>query len=59
MLLAADLVAAARRGVAFTGAGASAESGIRTLRGLNGLWEQPDPYRTAHLQPFLDDPSVY
>jgi len=53
------LVAAARRGVAFTGAGVSAESGIQTFRGQDGLWKRHDPYRTASLQHFLRDPSVY
>ncbi|MDQ6771677.1 MAG: Sir2 family NAD-dependent protein deacetylase [Candidatus Dormibacteraeota bacterium] len=56
---AAALVAAARRGVAFTGAGVSAESGIRTFRGEDGLWKRYDPYRTAHLQAFIEDPTVY
>jgi NAD-dependent deacetylase len=56
---AAGLVAAARRGVAFTGAGVSAESGIRTFRGNNGLWKQYDPVKTATLSYFLQDPSFY
>jgi NAD-dependent deacetylase len=56
---AAELVAAARRGVAFTGAGVSAESGIRTFRGQDGLWRQHDPYRTASIDYFLRDPSHY
>jgi NAD-dependent deacetylase len=53
------LVRAARRGVAFTGAGVSAESGIRTFRGENGLWKQYDPVKTATLSYFLKDPAVY
>ena len=56
---AAELVAAARRGVAFTGAGVSAESGIRTFRGQDGLWRQYDPYKVASIQGFRRDPSVY
>lgn len=56
---AAGLVAAARRGVAFTGAGVSAESGIRTFRGQGGLWRQYDPYRTASIEYFMRDPSQY
>jgi NAD-dependent deacetylase len=56
---AAALLAGARRGVAFTGAGVSAESGIQTFRGQDGLWKRHDPYRTASLQHFLQDPSVY
>ncbi len=56
---AAELVAAARRGVAFTGAGVSAESGIRTFRGENGLWRQYDPYKVASIEGFRRDPAVY
>jgi NAD-dependent deacetylase len=56
---AAELVAAARRGVAFTGAGVSAESGIRTFRGQNGLWRQYDPYKVASIEGFRRDPSTY
>jgi NAD-dependent deacetylase len=56
---AADLLAAARRGVAFTGAGISAESGIRTYRGRDGLWKEHDPYRVASIGHFRRDPSVY
>lgn len=52
-------MAAARRGVAFTGAGVSAESGIRTFRGEGGLWRQYDPYRTASIEYFLRDPTRY
>jgi NAD-dependent deacetylase len=56
---AAELIAGARRGVAFTGAGASAESGIRTFRGEDGLWKQYDPVRTATIEHFLRDPTAY
>jgi len=56
---AAELVAAARCGVAFTGAGVSAESGIRTFRGEGGLWRQYDPYRVASIEGFRRDPAVY
>jgi NAD-dependent deacetylase len=56
---AARLLAAARRGVAFTGAGASAESGIRTFRGQDGLWKKYDPVRTASIEYFLRDPTAY
>lgn len=56
---AAALVAVARRGVAFTGAGVSAESGIRTFRGQDGLWRQYDPYRVASIEGFRRDPAVY
>lgn len=56
---AAELLARARRGVAFTGAGISAESGIQTFRGQDGLWKRHDPYRTASLQNFMRDPTAY
>ncbi|HEC69213.1 MAG TPA: RNA polymerase subunit sigma, partial [Candidatus Omnitrophica bacterium] len=32
-----------KKAVAFTGAGASLESGIPTFRGKGGLWEKYDP----------------
>lgn len=56
---AAQLVAAARRGVALTGAGVSAESGIRTFRGQNGLWKQYDPFKVSSIDSFLQDPAAY
>lgn len=56
---AAELVAAARLGVAFTGAGVSAESGIRTYRGHDGLWKEFDPYKVASIDHFRRDPSFY
>jgi NAD-dependent deacetylase len=56
---AAELVSAAWRGVAFTGAGVSAESGIRTFRGQGGLWRQYDPYKVASIEGFRRDPAVY
>ena len=56
---AADLVARARRGVALTGAGISAESGIPTFRGEGGLWRRYDPVKVATLDRFLEDPQEY
>lgn len=56
---AAALVRAARRGVAFTGAGASAESGHRTYRGEDGLWKEYDPVKVASIANFLRDPAAY
>src|SRR5262249_43089415 len=56
---AGELVAAARRGVVFTGAGVSADSGIRTFRGQNGLWRQYGPYKVASIAGFREDPSTY
>src|SRR4029077_3794635 len=56
---AAELMAIARTGVALTGAGISAESGIPTFRGAGGLWSQYDPVKVASIDNFLQDPSAY
>src|SRR5919201_1887836 len=56
---AAQLVSRAHRGVAFTGAGVSAESGIRTFRGEGGLWTQYDPFKVSSIDFFLQDPAAY
>ncbi len=50
---AAELMARARAGVALTGAGISAESGIPTFRGAGGLWAQYDPVKVASIDNFL------
>ncbi len=56
---AADLLSAARHGLALTGAGVSAESGIPTFRGEGGLWTQYDPIKVASIEYFMADPSAY
>lgn len=56
---AAELLSDARNGVALTGAGVSAESGIPTFRGAGGLWSQYDPVKVASIDNFLQDPSAY
>ena len=56
---AAELMAGAHAGVALTGAGISAESGIPTFRGAGGLWSQYDPVKVASIENFLYDPSAY
>ncbi len=56
---AAALLRGARRGVIFTGAGASAESGHRTYRGAGGLWKQYDPVKVASIDNFIRDPAAY
>lgn len=49
----------AKHVVAFTGAGASAESGIPTFRdALTGLWERFDPAQLATIQAFRVDPAL-
>ncbi|HEY8679838.1 MAG TPA: Sir2 family NAD-dependent protein deacetylase [Candidatus Dormibacteraeota bacterium] len=55
---AARLIAAARRGVAFTGAGISQESGIQTYRGEGGLWNTTNP-ATSSIDFFVNDPGAY
>src|SRR3984893_5512572 len=56
---AAEMLSGARRAVALTGAGVSAESGIPTCRGVGGLWSQYDPVKVASIDNFLADPSAY
>lgn len=49
----------AKHVVVFTGAGASAESGIPTFRdALTGLWERFDPAQLATSKAFRADPSL-
>lgn len=56
---AAALLARAQHGLALTGAGVSAESGIPTFRGEGGLWTRYDPVKVASIDSFLADPSAY
>ncbi len=49
----------AKRLVAFTGAGISADSGIPTYRGAGGLWSKYDPDKYASIDYFRRDPSYY
>jgi len=56
---AADLLSSARRGLALTGAGVSAESGIPTFRGEGGLWTRYDPVKVASINYFMSDPAAY
>ncbi|MDX1684250.1 MAG: NAD-dependent deacylase [Saprospiraceae bacterium] len=44
--------------VVFTGAGVSAESGIKTFRDENGLWEGHDVMEVASPQGFHNDPEL-
>ena len=56
---AAGLLTRARRGVALTGAGVSAESGIPTFRGEGGLWTKYDPVKVSSIDSFMADPASY
>lgn len=56
---AARLLSSSRSGLALTGAGVSAESGIPTFRGEGGLWTEYDPVKVASIDYFLQDPSAY
>ena len=56
---AAELLSAARSGLALTGAGISAESGIPTFRGEGGVWTKYDPVKVASIDAFLQDPAAY
>jgi NAD-dependent deacetylase len=56
---AAELLYVARSAVALTGAGISAESGVPTFRGADGLWSRYDPVKVASIDNFLRDPAAY
>ena len=49
----------ARRVVALTGAGISAESGLGTFRGKGGLWSRYDPAEVASIESFTRDPRKF
>jgi NAD-dependent deacetylase len=49
----------ARHGLAVTGAGVSAESGIPTFRGEGGLWTRYDPVKVSSIETFVADPTSY
>lgn len=44
--------------VVFTGAGISAESGVPTFRGENGLWKKFRPEELANFNAFIQNPSL-
>lgn len=47
----------AKRVFAITGAGVSAESGVPTFRGSDGVWKKLDPYKLATPEAFAGDPA--
>jgi NAD-dependent deacetylase len=49
----------ARKTVALTGAGISAESGLGTFRGKDGLWSKYDPAMVASIESFTRDPRKF
>ncbi len=51
-----DLIVKSKYIIAFTGAGISAESGIPTFRGKDGLWNKYDPTELASPEGFEKDP---
>ena len=53
-----DLVGSARRLLILTGAGVSAESGVPTFRGPDGLWKSRRPEELATPQAFQADPRL-
>jgi NAD-dependent deacetylase len=55
---AAEQVATARRVVVLTGAGVSAESGVPTFRGPEGLWRSHRPEELATPEAFARDPAL-
>ncbi len=56
----AELIRAADRVVALTGAGISVPSGIPDFRSPGtGLWEKVDPMKVAHIDAFLRDPESF
>ena len=56
---AARLLATAEYPICFTGAGISAESGVPTFRGPEGLWEKHDPQEAVSLSSFRNQPEAF
>ncbi|HUN66062.1 MAG TPA: NAD-dependent deacylase [Bacteroidota bacterium] len=51
-------IAGARRIVVFTGAGMSAESGVPTFRGPDGIWKKFKPEELASFSAFMKNPGL-
>ena len=54
-----QMIADAKRMAVFTGAGISAESGIPTYRGDDGVWHKYDPAKYANINYFFKEPEYY
>lgn len=53
-----ELCARAHELVAFTGAGVSAESGVPTFRGPEGIWTKFNPEELANMKAFMKNPAL-
>ena len=53
-----DRLREARSVVAFTGAGVSAESGVPTFRGTDGIWKKFKPEELASMEAFVRNPAL-
>lgn len=56
---AAELIVGSNHVIALTGSGVSAESGIPTFRGPNGLWSRLGEPSVRGYQQFLEDPRAW
>jgi NAD-dependent deacetylase len=54
----AEIISNSTVGAALTGAGISAESGVPTFRGQQGLWKKFRPEQLATMEAFLSNPDV-
>lgn len=52
------VLSSAKKIVFFTGAGISAESGIPTFRGKDGIWNKMKPEELANFSAFLRNPEI-
>jgi len=53
-----EVISSAKSVVALTGAGISAESGVPTFRGTDGIWSKLKPEELANFDAFLRNPSL-
>ena len=53
-----ELIRKSTRPVVFTGAGMSSESGMRTFRGVDGLWKEFSPEQLSSIAGLRSDPEV-